>query len=282
MGKRGVKRKKQGKITPPLTKLDKAVYIALMALSALVYVLFLMLYIGVKDNYALKTPEIIAYIPRGEFTYLIFPLTLGFMIFIFWAVAYSFKTPIFGDRNIKYGMYEYRGIYPVFYKNKPAPTEKKNSSDRRFRKGMITFICAAILISALISSMGFFPRTEVYERYSLREVDMFNNTNKTYMLSDAKDISVVAKMRSEYRSRWFRRYPSFYMDVTMQDGEKYRFDLGAFVGKREGKIERMIGIKNLVPASSVNIIKEIPLERIEEYLNLSDKEKLLLGELFEE
>ena len=77
MGKRGVKRKKQGKITPPLTKLDKAVYIALMALSALVYVLFLMLYIGVKDNYALKTPEIIAYIPRGEFTYLIFPLTLG-------------------------------------------------------------------------------------------------------------------------------------------------------------------------------------------------------------
>lgn len=210
---------------------------------------------------------------------------LGYFWLVFWLFAmfvsvcrhYEMRTPIFGNKKIKYGPPTYPRKYPLLMKNKPKHWESPSKIARRKKT---TVILAAVILVTGIFSFAMYPLS-LCGRNQLHydgTITVYNNRNQEsahYGLGEIISAELDTCTDGGKNRKW-----SIEMVLTTADGERFRFTAGSFAGDWIQGMETMAALKEiygpLVTVEDTSKLWKVALER-----HLTQEEEALLYALFE-
>ena len=261
------KKKRKNNNMPPLSWLDKLIYYVGIILSVCAMFGCVAVVILMSERIAYSNPEVIAYSPKW-IVFLCLPASMMFLAYSFiLGEQYKRKTPIFGQRDFRYGPPLYKEKYPLFMKEKPhiRMTQRQKHSQT---------VTAIVLVSATIISLFLYPFSFCGRNVLLSDGHMitynaFNRETKAY--DSANVVSIAFSTDSDRHSK--------YITVTfrMDDNGTCSFSSDLF---RENWLNEMLTIKARYPQDMISFNESFTLDSFAYYENLSDEEIGLLYDLF--
>lgn len=275
---------KKKRRNPPLSSLDKAVYIFGWILNAVICFSSVFLFILVQDTVAFSNPSVTAY-RTGASMLWSFPLFL-FVIAstnVFIIGNFSSETPIFGNKRIKYGEHPWaKDCFPLFDKRRKTAYVKP-SKKRLYRKWLIIW-CAALLFVTSLASFGLFARDCMYKDLSIRSYNTFNRkSGEEYSTEDYSHLTIDTEMGFSTSSRGLIRVLSeprvtVSLTVEMKDGNKFTFSYGDFV--KGSALDEMQKIKDAFDSQAITVRGEYLIDEAIDDMKLSEEESQKLRSLF--
>ena len=277
MGKKFKKRKKDtAHRTPPLSKLDRAIYIIAMLLFGPLILGILIGWDELHERIAFRDPNVIAF-KAGIFA--VFPFLLFLVgVLIALACCYSSKRPIFGDKTIRYGDYPWKtDFFPLF--GPQHRTVRRRASEQRFRTAVLRIAAGALVLSLLLAFLG------VYRRICLRDdrtIVTYNSLNQAgEPVSIARGCERITVRLYDYTShRSWSTYWYYGVIIYRADGKKYEFTSRDFNCGQADCIRQMLAIKALFSPGQITVEREDMLDDMIKYNQLDEAEAALLRRLF--
>lgn len=272
------KNKQKANRRPPLSVLDKAIYVGIFVfLTALLILLLFISYIAM-DAIALKDRTVVAYRNNGcEFFML--PLFINILlsgIALYFATRGK-KLPIFGNKDIRYGEYPWaKDCYPIFGKQSKHLRQTPRESD--VKKALFGLWIAVFIITLLMYPLGLFGRACLHTDNSITAYDILNRKSETvYTVSDYSAVKFIA-------SHGGHRDP-YDLDVIidMSDGRSFGFEYEDFGGYKntDAWLDKLEELKTTVPKSAISYEETHRLERTADYFSLNEEQTARLFEIFE-
>lgn len=278
------KKKKQKVNKPQLSKLDKAIYILLLAIFIAFIVASVFIIEQIRSFIFFSVADTIAWTDRLTslcFIPAFFVLIITMLVFL--EDRMSNKKAIFGNRKVDYRKYSYQ-YYPIFYKGyKP---KRKMTEDR---KKYIRFcVCAWLFlfsICCVIGCFGIFGRTTLTKDGRVIEYSVFNNVKEEYYISDISKVKY-----STYYNRGGRYSPGSYdysIEIHILNSNKtFSFNNESFKTIKNESISNslteMLRLKEEVYKNkTIEFDIREELNVISDYHNFSEDENELLHKLFE-
>ena len=242
MAKKFKKRKKDtAHRTPPLSGLDKAIYIGISILFGILFLASLVGWDSLHKRIAFSDPAVIAY--KGRFSnYAAAPMFLYILLLgiILLGVSFADKKPIFGNKTIRYGDYPWKtDIYPLFGPQSKAIVKKPH--ELKFRAALIRVLAGVFAATFLLSCFGIYGRTCLREDRTIVEYSALNRPGEPVSIArDCDRITIFA-----YKDVPYRGTVHYYYGVIVYRtyGQKYRFSRTAFKLGDSDCIRQMLAIK---------------------------------------
>ena len=278
MGKKFKKRKKDtAHRTPPLSKLDRAIYIIAMLLFGPLILGILIGWDELHERIAFRDPNVIAF-KAGIFA--VFPFLLFLVgVLIALACCYSSKRPIFGDKTIRYGDYPWKtDLFPLFGPQRKAV--RRRASEQRFRTAVRRIAAVALILSLLTASLGVYRRTCLRDDRTIVTYNSLNQAGEPVSIPRGCDRITIKAEKFTYRSG----APSWYYGVIIYsaDGKKYEFTSRDFNCGHTDCIRQMLAIKALFSPGQITVEREDLLDDVIEHNGLDEAQSALLWRLFEQ
>ena len=277
MGKKFKKRKKDtAHRTPPLSRLDRAIYIIAMLLFGPLILGILIGWDELHERIAFRDPNVIAF-KAGIFA--VFPFLLFLVgVLIALACCYSSKRPIFGDKTIRYGDYPWKtDLFPLF-----GPQHKsvqRRPTEQRFRRIVIRVVAGVLALTLLLLAIDINRRTCLREDRTIVTYNSLNRPGEPVSIArDCDRITIRVYEYTNYRS--WSTYWYYGVIIYRADGKKYEFTSRDFDCGHTDCIRQMLAIKALFSADQITIEREDLLDDVIEYNQLDVAQAALLRRLF--
>lgn len=269
MAQKAKKRKtKQKKRMPPLSLLDRAIYLVLILLAIMLDfgILFLTFYL--RKCVAFSAPHVLAASEDAGLLWSLIPAIVLMLVALIWSsYHHEERKPIFGKRGIKYGPPQYPPVYPVFMKNKPPVwvSENQKKSRKLWRNALLILIAVSLLPFPLSLS----GRNSLQTDGSIVEYGVFNQEKERHERGEVKEVE-FSLTRDTSRSGQYgnafawvirliqRLEPAEYsvcVTIKTDDGERFVFRSGDFrdwgKGERTDWLEDMLYLKSLYPPERI-------------------------------
>ena len=281
MGKKSKKSKTKRRRTPPLSFLDKTIYITAFILGTAFSIFIFVAYMGLVESIAFNDPGAVAYYP-GAGMLLCLPLLCFIMGLALApsAIGLDNKRPLFGNPKIKYGEHPYReDCYPLFSKKKYHVNERP--VNKRMRLFTVVLLCIIFLISAALFPFSLYNRTVLYSNNSIKKFNVINEVTKVYTEDDFESLTISARRVTHGKgdSRW-----ESLIDIELSDGEDIQFSIDDFdLRTPEGKdvyLEKMLELKSILPAGKITIEGAENVEKVAEEWDFTEEQTRKLEEIF--
>ncbi len=283
MKKNKKSKKKNLSRRPPLSTIDKCVYFVLFAVRFLFVALYLVCVFRGCQLLAFRDPNLLAS-SKGLSFLLVFPfvahvgLSAG-------AVLHKYadnKTPIFGNEKIKYGEPPWaKDCFPLFGHHRKKTALSPSEAKRRRSRAAVW--CAVAVLFLLLVPFGLFGRDCLYRDLSVNSYNAVNQiTGRTYTQEKYARLTIQTdffSLRRSFSSHW-----SYAVSIEMSDGKVFRFSSEDFDPRDENRkdtaLKTMLEIKNRFSPDRITVGGAENVDRVAEYLNLSEEQTRLLYELF--
>ena len=195
---------------------------------------------------------------------------------------YTDRTPIFGNKKIKYGEQPWeKDCFPLF-----DPRRKKvmvRPSAKRLRKTVAAVWCAVAVLLLLLVPFGLFGRDCLYRDLSVNSYNAVNQiTGRTYTQEKYARLTIQTNYSTSYR-RAYRMW-RYEVEIEMSDGKVFRFSSEDFDRREDNfkdiSLKTMLEIKNRFSPDQITVNRAEDVDRVAEHLNLSEEQTRLLYELF--
>ena len=279
MGKRGEKRKKKtAHRTPPLSKLDRAIYMIAMLLFVPLILGILIGWDELHERIAFRDPNVIAFKAGifGVFPFLLF--LVGVLIAL--ACCYSSKRPIFGDNTLRYGDYPWKtDLFPLF--GPQRRTVRRRASEQRFRTVVRRIAAVALILSLLLAALGVYRRTCLRDDRTIVTYNSLDQAGEPVSIPrDCERIMFRAKIAGSKTPDWVYGVKFF-----CKDGDTYEFtdrDFDLRNGGHTACLRKLLAIKALFSPSQITIERQDLLDDVIEHNRLDETQAALLRRLFEQ
>lgn len=282
MGKKFKKRKKDtAHRTPPLSRLDKAIYIGISVLFGLFFLASLVGWDLLHKRIAFSDPAVIAY--KGRFSnYAAAPMFLYILLLgiILLGISFGDKKPIFGNKTVRYGDFPWKtDVYPLF--GPQSKTVVRKPHEKRFRAALIRVLAGVFAATFLLSCFGIYGRTCLREDRTIVDYSALNRPGDPVSIArDCDRITIFAY--KDVPNKGPVVYYSYGVIIYCADGQKYRFSYTAFKLGHTDCIRQMLAIKALFSQSQITIEREDLLDEVIEHNHLDEAQTALLRRLFEQ
>ena len=243
------RRKKRKPARPPLTKLDEWLYftgaaIFIVALIASLFVINLL-----EDVYYFSDQSILA-VKKHASELLFLPAVCYLMLSVIpiFLVPYGNDQPLFGDPKIRYCSPPWApDCYPIFGRQRHLA--RLTPKAHQFRKRMLHFWFAGLLIVLALALLSFFGRDCLLQDYSIVSYDMLNReSNRTFPL-EFSSLELEAEVR--YYKSWTT---SVKAKLNAAEGDSFSFESRDFANKdRALALRSMQTLKGMVPPQNVSL-----------------------------
>ena len=248
MSKKKSKRKSPALRPPPLSGLDKAVYVCLfLADLALLFGMLLGLF-SLQQKIAYADPTVMCSAARGSvfwaapFLTVFAIITMGGLL-----TAYGDKKPIFGKKGIPYGSVHYAPVYPLFMKDRPKSYVRP--SEKRYRRFILRLAVGALAVTLLLTPLALYGRSSLREDMSITVYSVFDREQRRYGQEDIDTVTFAIHRRSKGYGLTLRA------EIRTKDGRRY--DYGG-----TGDLDTLLYIKSHVSPSQVRYRWENRLEEL--------------------
>lgn len=273
------KKKRNKPLRPPLTLLDKSIYILCLILSVSSGFALIIGLAFLKKQIAFADTDAVAFTTNAS-TALALPFVLYFTISaaIFFIVCLEDKKPLFGNKNIHYGIPPYApDCIPLFGK-KNCNVYIKPSHKRNTRK-LFCLWGSALLAFACLLPFCLFGRDVLYQDNRIETFNAVNLTTDTYTAQDYLHLTVRA-----YRTRSGRHgvshWDEFSVTIETKDGKEYTFSCYDFDGTADERLDYMLEIKSLFSREAITFQNADKLETVADRQNMTESQRAKLYELF--
>lgn len=275
------KKRKKKLQNPPLSVLDKCIYIAIGTIGVVgTFVLFICLS-NVPKNLAARDAQVIAAQGTAANVFFVLPFLLYAIIsaIIIPIVGNTMRKPIFGNKAVTYGAYPWaRDCYPRFGPQRRKTQERPSAV--AFRRRVFALWCAGFLLTACLVPFGLFGRNCLREDHSIVTYNLVNmQRDKVYTTHDYETLTIRAVRPTKY----YHSY-SYLITITMEDGKKFVFDRGEFFlhddASDESALRELLAIKARFSPGKIRVEKAEYFPKVAEDLHLTEAETTLLYELF--
>ncbi|MBR4132233.1 MAG: hypothetical protein IKT99_04585 [Oscillospiraceae bacterium] len=277
MGKKFKKRKKDtAHRTPPLSRLDKAIYIVSMSLYLFLIFAAYNGWVKLHNRIAFRDPAVIAY--RSGSLAAVPALVVAAGGFIALLSCYESKRPIFGNKTIRYGDYPWKtNLFPLF-----GPQHKsvqRRPTEQQFRRIVTRVVAGVLAVTLLLLAIDINRRTCLRDD---RTIVTYNSLNRPgEPVSIARDCDRITIKVYDYR--YFRSWSTFWyygVIIYRADGKKYEFTSRDFNCGHTDCIRQMLAIKALFSPSQITIERDDQLPSVIKDRNLDEAQAALLRRLF--
>lgn len=263
---------------PPLTKLDKGIYITVAVIGVAAYFAALLWMMFAWEEKIFRDEAVLAvYRHLSSCWAAPFLISVALTLAGLWMTGYGERRPIFGIKGFLYGP-PLPGIYPLIMKDKPPKREKDQAFGR---------MIAAVVIGVNLVCLAFVPlsvsgRDVWMDNGHVMEYNMFGKRTEDYSVGDASQVRVRVYYSSggRHRSAGWR----ISVQLAMEDGAGYSFGPGSFRGGDEDGIRRWIldlkGLLERYPEGVVTFEGTEDLEALIDDWDLNETEERLLREMF--
>ncbi len=269
-------KKRKRKEAPPLSSLDKRIYIALI-------MIFLLLTLALVPDWSYWGARAFgiwiqpAAMRREASDFIAMWLLLAVLLvctITLYIKGFIERNPIFGDKTIAYGEYPWpKNLYPIF--DRRRKTHRINVENRRFWRCYVTIMCL-ILIFVFIISGPVICRRICFEDNG--DVNAYNS------LAPISRYNVDDYERAEFEiykhTHRFNSYWSYELTVVCSDGRSYSFAREDM--KEPAKaLETVLRIKNMLPEKSFMRFHYQFMETLISEENIRGAEEAMLRQIFE-
>lgn len=234
---------------PPLSKLDKAIYIVGIMLGIAWGITFMFICIATIPKAVVSSDEsIISYNSRISGLWCELPLIMFFWFFpgVLFACLMNAKQPIFGNKRYKPPTFApVIKAYPLFSKEfrQNLTDEAKRKIKKTAKSILITFI-----VCVIIFPFGIYPREAIDKNYNFLSYNSFDQKIRSSNIKEADHL--IIRITSGRRSS--RRY------IRMEfkfEGKTYTFSEHHFDGMtREEALKHMVYLKSFFDEDEYEII----------------------------
>ncbi len=265
------KKIKHGAQRPPLSGIDKFLYVILILLGFGLF-LFSVIYMGfnLPDRLHNDGSDILW---KDQFISYLAALPLSIIWFILSIIFIAGKRrriPIFGNPNYKPKTFSPTiKVYPLF---SPQYSENFTNKERRNLRILTIFMTIWIPLSLVLYPMGIYPREVYLENDTMVSYNMLNNESHRGYITDAESLKIHTYSP--------RRSHKIYVALTVTfEEENYTFDLSRSIDD----IEKALYIKNLFHENQIEISspKRTIKKLISQYSSHDPDTIPLLYELYE-
>ncbi len=269
-------KKQKRQEVPPLSRLDKGIYIAIMVvcLLAAAALAFDWSWWGEKIfGEAVRTVAL-----RREFSefFAAFLIVAVLLVLVFTLHIKGFveRIPIFGNKNVKYGEYPWpKKLYPIFderRKQLPMSAEK-----RRFWRGYAAIICLLLIYAFFISG------PTICRRVTLEPDGAINAYNSFTPVSHCcTEDYECAEFRIYEHWHRFASYLTYELTLTCDDGRSYTFTRED-MSTPDDALKTVLKIKEELSEEQFGIYRRDLLENLISEENIQAEEEALLRQIFE-
>lgn len=279
MAKQRKKEKKHKAPMPPLSTLDRFIYITLMVISFIACFILGVLLDVIKHLIAFSDKTVIAY--EGTIADLLFlPFLIFILLFGFISLSscmYS-KTPIFGKKGITYGPPMYKAKYPLFMKNKPAVYVKP--SEKQWHKTKCVLILGILILTLIPLGFSFCGRKCLTDDITLKRYNAVNIKRAEYTIDEIDSTT----LKAYYRLGGRHSYWTVCIKFTTNNNKHFEFDYSDFKPIGEGAhtetLNILLDIKSKLNPENIEYVGIDNLEDVAKEKSLNEKESEMLYKLF--
>ncbi len=284
MGKKSSRSSKTKHLRPPLSVLDKSIYIFGLLLSFVVTLLLVFAIQDARDAIAFQDEAVVARTNHpsslfaGLFMFYFEISAIGFFSFLL-----SDRKPLFGNRKIRYGEYPWeKDCYPLFCRSRKPVYGRP--AVRSFRRRMLCLWCAGLLLTVCFLPLAFFGRTCLRQDQVIVSYDVFNRPKeKSYSPADYSALTLQAVHVKPGRGAAYWKYEII---LTMTDGKELRFSNREFRGRNPDStdltIKTMSEVKARFPADAITVKGAEHLDEVADFIGMSRAQTEALYRLFGE
>ncbi len=267
---------------PPLSFLDKVLYSVLVVLSIAFSAALFIFFILIQNAIAFSDKSVIAYADKSKLFW-VFPLTIFLVIsaIAFFSCHYCERTPVFGNKKVKYGEYPWdKNCFPLFDRRRKSVYVKP--SKKKFRRKMLMIWLAFLLIFTSVFPLGIFKRGDLREDYSITDYGVFNQKKNTYTKEDFSRLTIAIEEHYD-GSNSFSAFYSIELTICMKDEKSFSFSFGDFRSEysNEDILRTMLNIKSLFDSESITLARKDRLDKYIDEFELTEDEIKILRELFD-
>ncbi len=275
-------KKDNRKRRPPLSLLDKSIYLTGLFLSFILSLLFAFCFEDITGIIAFQDSSVVAYNSHASFLFALpFLFYVEISALVFCIVSLEDKKPVFGNRKIQYGETPWaKDCFPLFDSRRKKIYIKP--SKKRFHRHMIILWFVGLLLCSLIAPLGFFCRDCLTHNNSIVTYNMLNQEELApYTPEDYSHLNIQAKYVSGYRMADYWKYE---ITIRMKDGKSFTFSNRDFNWRepncQERCLKKMLDIKTFFTPDAITIKEKHSIDKVADYLGMNDEQKQLLQELF--
>lgn len=279
MAKQRKKKKKHEAPMPPLSVLDKVIYIALMIIIFVACFIFGIMLEIIRNRIAFSDNAVIAYKSTiGSLLVVPFVLFILILGFISLLICMNAKTPIFGKKGIKYGPPLYKAKYPLFMKNKPAVYVKP--SEKQWHKTKCVLILGILILTLIPLGFSFCGRKCLTDDITLKRYNAINIKRAEYTIDEIDSTT----LKAYYRLGGRHSYWTVCIKFTTNNNKHFEFDYSDFKPIGEGAhtetLNILLDIKSKMNPENIEYVGIDNLEDVAKEKSLNEKETKMLYELF--
>ncbi len=280
MRKKNKRKNNKSHLRPPLTFLDKSIYVSGLVLSFLFVIILVICFDIILDRIAFGRPDTVAYRSSTSPLFALpFLLFLEISLFIFFISGLESKKPIFGSKKIPYGVPPYReDCVPLFSRKKYRV--RKTPSQKRFERNMITLWCAVFLLLAAPVPLGLFSRDALCADNRVENINLFNGVSGTYTEDDYAHLTV----QTEYVVANHSRYWKYEISIEMTDGKVFSFSNRDFYrwdsDTKDVCLDKMLEIRRLFDPEEITVKGTEDIGEVSAYYSFTEQQQEKLAELF--
>lgn len=281
MAKQRKKEKKHKAPMPPLSTLDRFIYITLMVISFIACFILGVLLDVIKHLIAFSDKTVIAY--EGTIADLLFlPFLIFILLFGFISLlsCMNSKTPIFGKKGITYGPPMYKAKYPLFMRNKPAVYVKP--SEKQWRKTKCVLISGVLILTLIPLAFSFCGRKCITKDVTLQRYNAVNIKRAEYTVDEIKS----ATFRAYYSlgTKNSTGHWEISVKLTTNNNKNFKFLYNDFKPFGEGMhtetLDMLLSIKSKLDSEDIEYDGTDNLDDVAKAKSFNTKEKEMLYELF--
>lgn len=281
MGKKAKKKNNKWHLRPPLSFLDKSIYLLGIILSVLVPLLLGLRFPDILEMIAFRNPETVAYKSSASillaFPFLLFLETSAMILFI---VGWQSKKPIFGNKKYRYGEYPFReDCFPLFSSRKRK--KPQTPSQKRFARNMKILWCSALIVFSCMVPFSFYGRNAMYQDNHIEKINLINHVSDTYTENDFARLTIQTEYVHGHRGA---DYWKLEMIIEMKDGKAFSFSNKNFSGRLGGSmnlcLNKMLEIKELFSPAAITIQGAESIGEVSDYFKLDAQQVAKLEQLF--
>jgi len=267
-------RKKEHKgYAPPLTFLDKLLYVLFLILFCAISISPLIIATIIQKKLTFNDPSAVAF-EQTSGLWWTFPISFFLLItvLVLGICGLENRIPLFGNPKLQYGEPPFKkNIYPLF-KRKHYVLEQK-SKKKVWYKNFIVAWCVVFLVLLSIFPLGICGRRVLFEDSTIKTFNSFNSVKITYSTEDYDHFTLDAYIsRSRYgAARWVYK-----VEIKTNDGKKISFR--NYVSEKA--IDEFIEIKESLNHDQITIKRAHNLEKVIDYNNFDSTTSDKLRELF--
>lgn len=283
MAKQRKKKKKREAPMPPLSTLDRVIYITLMVINFIVCFTLGVLLDVIKHLIAFSDTAVVAY--EGTIADLLFlPFLIFILLFGFISLSscmYS-KTPIFGKKGITYGPPLYKAKYPIFMRNKPAVYIKPSEKQWRKTKGVL--ILGILILTLIPFAFSICGRKCLTDDVTIQRYNVINIKRAEYETTDIESVTIRAYYHTIINLKSSISYWTVRMEFTTEDNKDFRFDFSDFRSSNKdtstAMLNKLLDVKSQLNPDIIEYIGTDKLQFVADDKGFDEKETQMLYELF--